>query len=367
VSAQVDPLKAEGTRRLRVLVVDDSSVQRGMLVALLDADPDLEVVGQASSGEDGVRAAARLRPDVITMDLRMPGMDGLAATRRIMQESPTPIVMVTSSVSREDREVAFEAFQAGILAIAEKPMALSPRSPAAAELLRTVKSMAQLKVVRRWAPGRFQAPSTPAPAAPPIRPATWRPEVVAIGASTGGPQALRQILTGLPATFPAPIVIVQHIADGFVSGMVDWLRPQCSLPIALATSGQPLVGPGVYVAPTGRHLVVRKHSLALTDDPPIAGHRPSATTLLHSVARAYGPKALGILLTGMGDDGALGLREMKQAGAVTVAQDEASSVVFGMPAVAIELGAADHVLPPSKIADLLLDLTGTTGPTPEIT
>ena len=164
MSVQPDPLKAPANRRLRVLVVDDSSVQRGMLVALLDGDPDLEVVGWASSGEDGIRAAARLRPDVITMDLRMPGMDGLAATRRIMQESPTPIVMVTASVSREDQQLAFEAFQAGILAIAEKPMALSAQSQAAAELLRTVKSMAQLKVVRRWAPGRFQA--APSPASP---------------------------------------------------------------------------------------------------------------------------------------------------------------------------------------------------------
>jgi two-component system chemotaxis response regulator CheB len=366
MTAQADPVTDQRKRRLRVLVVDDSTVQRGVLVALLDSDPDLEVVGWASSGEDSIKAAARLRPDVITMDLRMPGMDGLAATRRIMQESPTPIVLVTGSVSRQDQQVAFEAFQAGILAIAEKPLALTSDARAASELLSTIKSMAQLKVVRRWSPERLQerlqAVAPPVPILPPVRPATGRPEVVAIGASTGGPQALRQILSRLPANFPAPILVVQHIAAGFVGGMVDWLKPQCSLPIQLATPGVPLTGPGVLIAPTGRHLVVRNRSLALTDDPPIGGHRPSATVLLQSVARAYGSRAVGILLTGMGDDGAIGLREMQQAGAVTVAQDEASSVVFGMPGVAVQLGAADHVLPPTRIADLLLDVTGSTGP-----
>jgi two-component system chemotaxis response regulator CheB len=346
-------------RPVRVLVVDDSPAQRAVLVALLDADPDLEVVGWAGSGEDSIRATARLRPDVITMDLQMPGMDGLAATRRIMQESPTPIVMVTARGSREDQRIAFEAFQAGILAVAEKPTTTSGQTGTAADLLRTVKSMAQLKVVRRWSPERLRTTPTVAPAVvPTTRFSTSRPEVVAIGASTGGPQVLLRILSALPASFPAPILVVQHIADGFVSGMVEWLRPQCRLPIQLAVSGVQVGVPGVYVAPTGHHLVVRRRAMTLTDEPPISGHRPSATALFRSVAREYGRKAVGILLTGMGDDGALGLRDMKLAGSITVAQDEASSVVFGMPAVAVELGAADHVLPPVRIAEVLLELVG---------
>jgi two-component system chemotaxis response regulator CheB len=297
------------------------------------------------------------------MDFRMPGMDGVVAARRIMQELPTPIVMVTASVSAEDRRIAVEAFQAGILAIVTKPTMEPGRSDAyqsraAEDLIRTIKSMAQLKVFRRLAPERHESVATPAPerSAPVLkRPG---PELVAIGASTGGPQVLHQILMRLPADFPAPILIVQHIADGFVASMVDWLRPDCQVPVKLATSGQSLTGAGVYVAPTGRHLVVRGRSLALTDDPPISGHRPSATALLRSVAREYGSRAVGVLLTGMGDDGAAGLHDMKQAGAVTIAQDEASSVVFGMPAVAIKLGAADRVLPPTRIADVLLELAG---------
>jgi two-component system chemotaxis response regulator CheB len=267
---------------------------------------------------------------------------------------------VTASVSREDQQLAFEAFQAGILAIAEKPLAIAGQSRAVADLLQTVKSMAQLKVVRRWAPERLHALPASTSAPPRPRSATARPQIVAIGASTGGPQALRMILTQLPPDFPAPILVVQHIAHGFVAGMVDWLQPQCRLPIHLATPGLQLSGPGVHVAPTGQHLVVKGRSLALTDDPPLSGHRPSATALLQSVAREYGPAAVGILLTGMGDDGAAGLKAMKQAGSVTIAQDEASSVVFGMPAMAIELGAADHILPPLRIAELLLELTGST-------
>ena len=353
-------------RRLRVLVVDDSPVQRGMLISLLGSDPALEVVGWAASGAESIRAAARLRPDVITMDFRMPEMDGLAAARRIMHESPTPIVMVTASSSPEDRGLAAEAFQAGILAIVAKPTfkasaSAAPDRHVADDFLSTVKCMAQLKVFRRPAPERLpagHAPGLSPPGPPTARRRTVRPEIVAVGASTGGPQVLHQILTRLPADFPTPVLVVQHIADGFVSSMVDWLRPQCRVPIELAGSGVTLDRPGVYLAPSGRHLVVRGRVLALTDDPLISGHRPSATVLMRSVAREYGAKAVGILLTGMGDDGAAGLREMRNAGAETIAQDEASSVVFGMPAVAIGLDAAEHVLPPVRIVDLLLQRIG---------
>jgi two-component system chemotaxis response regulator CheB len=383
---------------LRVLVVDDSATQRAALIALLDADPELEVAGWASNGVEAVTAAARLRPDVITMDLRMPLMDGLEATRRIMQQTPTPIVMVTASAARDDARLAFDALEAGVLAIVDKPLPPTP-SPSGAgvsrtaaetrELLRTVKSMAQVKVVRRWTPERLRearahrpSPATtpsagplspsvssrpaelaaPAPAAvppgasaPPLVPLV-PPEVVAIGASTGGPQALATILGQLPATFPLPILVVQHIAPGFAEGLVEWLRTLTPLPVHLAEEGRRLDGGAVWVAPTGRHLVVRARTLAGTDDPPVSGHRPSATVLFQSVAREYRAAAAGILLSGMGDDGAAGLRDLKRAGAVTIAQDEASSVVFGMPAVAIRMGVVDRVLPPAEIPALLVSL-----------
>jgi two-component system chemotaxis response regulator CheB len=183
-----------------------------------------------------------------------------------------------------------------------------------------------------------------------------RVEVVAIGASTGGPQALQEVLAALPAHFGSSVLIVQHIAPGFVEGLVEWLRPQCAIPIQVAAAGTRLAGRSIYVAPSGCHLVVRGRSIAFTDDGPVSGHRPSATVLFQSVSREYRQSAVGVLLTGMGDDGAIGLRDMKRSGGITVAQDEASSVVFGMPSVAIGLGAADYVLPPPAIGRLLVEL-----------
>jgi two-component system chemotaxis response regulator CheB len=181
-------------------------------------------------------------------------------------------------------------------------------------------------------------------------------EIVVVGASTGGPPALHAILGSLPASFPLPILVVQHMVAGFIEGMIEWLRPLCALPIQLAATGTSLPARGIFVAPTGFHLVVRRRAMTLVEEPPVRGHRPSATLLFRSVAEEYGPRAVGVLLTGMGDDGASGLKDLKRAGAVTVAQDEASSVVFGMPGAAIGLGAADHVLSPPEIARLLTTL-----------
>jgi two-component system chemotaxis response regulator CheB len=263
--------------------------------------------------------------------------------------------MVTAGETDAPASLAASAFQVGVLAIAEKPTDVARDTPIARELLRTVKSMAEVRVVRRWGPERLQ----PAPVGEQQRPmpgVAARIEVVAIGASTGGPQVLQQILTELPRGFGVPIVIVQHIASGFVDSMAEWLGSASGLPVRLATTGSALDGPGVHIAPNDRHLVVRGRALRLTDDPPVSGHRPSATVLFRSVAREYGPAAVGVLLTGMGDDGAVGLADLQRAGGVTIAQDEATSVVFGMPGVAIKLGAADHVLTPARIAPLLVDL-----------
>jgi two-component system, chemotaxis family, protein-glutamate methylesterase/glutaminase len=345
------------SRRLRVLVVDDSATQRAILIALLGGDPDLDVVGWAANGEEAVRAAARLRPDVITMDLRMPVMDGLEATRRIMHETPVPIVMITGSASVDDRQTAFAALDAGVLAFVRKPALAASGRAGADELVRTVKTMAEVKVIRRWAPERLHGRPPAAPLTPVVAPPLARsPAIVAIGASTGGPQALHEILTRLPATFPLPVLVVQHIAEGFAAGLVDWLRPLCALPIQLASPGAPLDRPAIVVSPTGRHLAVRGRALVLTDDEPVSGHRPSATVLFRAAAREFGEAAVGVLLSGMGDDGAAGLRDLKRAGGLTIAQDEASSVVFGMPAVAIRMGIVDHILPPPAIAGLLVQL-----------
>lgn len=364
--------------QLRVLIVDDSELQRTILAALLTTDPAIAIVGQAADGLEALRLAATLHPDVITVDLRMPGLDGIATTRRIMTETPTPVVMIAAGVSPEDRRLVGEALAAGVLAIVPKPSPGPRGAAAAAEMIATVKRMAEVRVIRRRdmgraatgqlgqaATGRLPVPPRANAGSPSRPPATaargeslFPPAIVAIGSSTGGPQALQTILTRLPATFRPPIVIVQHIAAGFAESVVEWLGPQCALPFHLAVAGTSLDRPGIYFAPTGSHLALHGQTLALTNEPPLRGHRPSATMLFRSVAASYGSRAIGILLTGMGDDGAAGLAEMKRLGATTIAQDEASSVVFGMPAAAIALGVVDHILPPSEIPALLARLAG---------
>jgi two-component system chemotaxis response regulator CheB len=359
-------------RPTRVLVVEDSPVQRAVLIALLEADPELEVAGWAADGLQAVQAVARLRPDVVAMDLRMPRLDGLEASRRIMHQTPTPIVLITAAAQAGgDERLAYDALQAGALTLVPKPSVVTTAgaldllaSREAQDLLRAIKSMAQVKVVRRRSPDRPAAapPAAPLPAETPL---PTRPlQVVAVGASTGGPQALSTILPQLPATFPLPVLVVQHISDGFAAGLVAWLSTRCALPVNLATPGWVLDRPGVVVAPTGQHLVVHGRTVLLSDEPPLGGHRPSATVLFRSVARAYGAGAVAVLLSGMGDDGAAGLRDLKRAGGVTVAQDEASCVVFGMPGAAVALGAVDHVLPPAAIAPRLVDLARRPRPAP---
>ncbi|HEY3081077.1 MAG TPA: chemotaxis-specific protein-glutamate methyltransferase CheB [Chloroflexota bacterium] len=353
-------MAAGASGRIRVLVVEDSATQRGMLMAALATDPELEVAGWATNGAEAVRAAALLKPDVITMDLRMPVMDGLEATRRIMLETPTPIVMVSSHLAPSDRQLAIEALEIGVLSIVAKPEQVRPGTPnleSIRDLLQAVKSMARVKMVRRWAPERLRPTAPPvAPTRPPT--AAWPAAVVAIGASTGGPPALQQILSALPADFAPPVLVVQHIAPGFEAGLAVWLQGQCALPVELAAPGRPLDRPGIVLARSGQHLVAQGGALSLTHDPPVGGHRPSATVLFQAIAREYGPRAVGVLLTGMGEDGAAGLRDLKRRGATTIAQDEASSVVFGMPGAAIALGVADHVLPPPSIGPLLVALAG---------
>ncbi|MDQ6674212.1 MAG: chemotaxis-specific protein-glutamate methyltransferase CheB [Chloroflexota bacterium] len=346
---------------MRVLVVDDSAVQRSILITLIHRDPELTVIGWASNGADAVRAAALLTPDVIAMDLRMPEMDGIEATRQILQQTPTPIVLVTAgfgSTAVDEQRLAFDALEAGVLAVLTKPD-LGPEGDAATrELHRILKNMARVRMVRRWSIDRLRTSTARTQASPSELPGVHM-EVVAIGASTGGPPVLRTILVGLPSGFEPPVLIVQHIADDFAISLVEWLRSQCALPIHIGVHGQCLNQPGIWVAPPGRHMGVSRRSLVLVDGPPISLHRPSVTHLFQSMAREYGPAAVGVLLTGMGDDGAVGLRDLKSSGGMTIAQDEATSVVFGMPSAAIKLGVVDHVLPPPAIALMLLQRSST--------
>ena len=342
--------------RINVLVVEDSPTVRELITHILGSDPDIAVVGTAVSGEDAVAAAARLRPDLITMDINLPGINGYEATRRIMETCPTRIIIVSASHDPKDVARSLRVVEAGALTILPPPLGLGhPEFQIrAAELIRTVKLMSEIKVVRRW-------PKAPAPAkAAPrveVKPVPKKIELVAMGASTGGPLVLKTILAGLGPGFPAPVLIVQHMSPGFVPGLAEWLRQSTGFPVQVAQDRQEILPGQAYLAPDGFHMGVDRFGrVELNTAPPVGGLRPAVAPLFRSVAQTYGPSAVAILLTGMGDDGVAEMALMKEKGAVTIAQDKESSVVHGMPGEAIKLGAALYALGPEQIAELLKNL-----------
>lgn len=335
---------------IRALVAEDSPTARRLLVSLLESDGDVSVVGEAATGLEAVALAARLRPEVITMDLHMPELDGIEATRQIMVQAPAPIVIVSSSLADEEIAVSMRALEAGALSAIDKPV--GPGTPGFEELrarfLETVKAMAAVKVVRRWSPGQLRPPARL------LAPVVHGIEVVGIAASTGGPGALHRLLASIPRPFPAPILVVQHMATGFMHGLAAWLRSVTAHEVVLARSGERLLPGVVYVGPDGHHLTLADRDVvSLSSAPPIDGFRPSATPLFESIGRLYGRTAVGIILTGMGEDGVQGLRTLYSAGGRVIAQDEDSSVVFGMPAAAIRQKIASEILPLDEIGPRL--------------
>jgi two-component system chemotaxis response regulator CheB len=353
---------------IEVLVVEDSPVAREFLVYILDSDPEIKVVGIATNGKRALEALKDIKPGVITMDIHMPEMDGFEATRRIMQTSPTPIVIVTASLDPREVGTSFRAIEAGALAVVARPQGLGhPEFESnARELIQTVKLMSEVKVVKRWNRARV-VPLAPAVREIDVDGARGEIEVVAIGASTGGPIALQTLLSGLPKDFPAPVLIVQHIAMGFTDGFVRWLNQTSCLPVHLAAHGEAMLSGHVYVAPDGFQMGLNINGrIVLSHDPPEYSLRPSVSFLFRSVAEVYEGKAVGVLLTGMGKDGAVELQLMKKRGAITFAQDAESSVVHGMPGEAIKLEAATYVLPPPKIAAALQSLVKKAQPQPRL-
>lgn len=343
---------------IKVLIVEDSPVAREFLTYVLTSDPAIQVVGTANNGVEALKALEKDRPDVITMDIHMPLMDGFEATRRIMETVPTPIVIVSGSTGAGEVSGTFRAIEAGALAVVRRPPGINHEEFEAGskELIQTVKLMSEVRVVRRI-PGAYKVRAAVRPSVSIPLQKTTKIQAVAIGASTGGPPVLKDILSGLPQDFPVPVLIVQHIANGFVKGFTEWLSGASRFPVSVALQGERAVPGHGYVAPDGFHMGLENGpNIVLSDHAPENHLRPSVSYLFRSVAQVLGPAAVGVLLTGMGRDGAEELKAMKDKGAVTIAQDEESSVVHGMPGEAIKLGAATYVLPPEGITVLLVDL-----------
>lgn len=349
-------------KKIRVLIVEDSPVVREFLQEILSRDPRLEVAAAVESAEEALRILKRVSPDVISLDIRLPGMNGFEATRRIMSERPTPIVVVSASVESEELKITMNALRAGALTVVEKPVGTAHADyEALAERLRTqLAIMSQVKVVRQQI-NRVQLPASPVGKAHRLperpQPRTLAPvRMIGVVTSTGGPTALVQLLGGMGPDFPLPILLIQHITASFLKGFVAWLDSVCPFSVVVAKDGE-VPAPGrVYMAPPDRHLRVEAGSLRVDEGDPVSAQRPSGTVLFQSMARSLASQAIGVLLTGMGEDGAAGLWEIRKAGGYTMAEDESTAVVYGMPAEAVRLGGVCESLPVHAIAPRLLEL-----------
>jgi len=339
---------------IKTLIVDDSKTVREFMIHLLSSDPEIQIVGIACNGNEAIDFVREKRPDVITMDIHMPGKDGYEATRIIMETIPTPIVVVSGSLKVNDIVNSFKLFEAGALAVVLRPPGIEDAGyyDASKALINTVKLMSEIKVVRRF-PKQSIVKHKPVILNQPINPERKNIQLIAIGASTGGPVVLQKILSELPKNIPVPILIVQHIAKEFIKGFRDWLSNTSMIPLTIAKDGEQLL-PGIgYIAPDDFQMGIKAGLKILLSNPVDSGLCPSVDFLFHSVAEVLGSNAIGILLSGMGKDGAKELKTMSGKGAITIAQDETSCVVYGMPAEAVKLGAVDHILTPDKITEFL--------------
>lgn len=346
---------------IRILIADDSHVMRLLYREVLQQAGDFAIVGEVGDGQAAVEACERLRPQVVAMDITMPTLSGIAATAAIMARCPTPVVIVSNALDSRASRLAMQAFEAGAVDVVAKPN-MTDRAAgqrAIRHLVDTLRAMSAVRVMRRVV---RQAP-LPAGAAP--LPPVAGCRIIGIGASTGGPEAVKQLLAPLPADFPVPIVVVQHMVPEFLPSLVAWLDSTVPLPVSLASHGAALPSRGVLIAPGKQHLRVEAATCRLHLDPAAGGaaFHPSVDVLFDSLT-GFGSAAAGVLLTGMGQDGAAGLGRLKAAGAVTLAQDEASSTVWGMPGVAIRGGAATVVGSPGQLATYLLQLAAPAQPAP---
>ncbi|MBC2713884.1 MAG: chemotaxis-specific protein-glutamate methyltransferase CheB [Desulfobacteraceae bacterium] len=342
---------------IKVLIVDDSLTTREYLKHIIDSNPRLQIAGEAKDGEEALKKAETAKPNVIIMDIQMPGMNGYEATRAIMEKCPVPIIIHSALVAPEQTENIFKSMKVGAVAVSQKPPGLGhPESKQLVEkLLRTVKLMSEVKVVRLLKQ-KEKIPQTKPDHKKKLLNDAAKPStgIIAIGASTGGPPVLQTILSNLNNDFTIPIVIVQHIANGFLEGMLDWLSKTTHLTLKIPKTGEPVKNGHVYFAPEDHHIditpsrVFRIYKIDAHEN-----FKRPISHLFSSVAKICKENATGVLLTGMGNDGAIGLKEMKAHGAITLAQDKESSVVFGMPGEAIKINAATYVLNPTDITSFI--------------
>jgi len=334
---------------IRVLIIDDSAFVRQALQRMLADDPELEVVGLAQDGKQGVEKVLELKPDVVTLDVQMPRMGGLEALERIMAEHPVPVLLL-SSLTRQSADVTLRGLELGALDFVDKSSVGSMSLLTLGEELR-----AKLKAIARVPPSRLLARARePKGAAPEKRGV----EAVVIATSTGGPPALQAIVPRLPASLQAAVLIVQHMPPGFTRSLAERLALRSALPVREAEDGEP-VNPGqVLIAPAGLHMKLRRRGdkvkVWLDEEPKNALHRPSADVLMTSAAKVYGARALGVILTGMGSDGVAGLRAIREAGGPALAESEETCVIYGMPKAAVEAGVVDKSVPLHRIADEIL-------------
>jgi len=341
---------------VRVLVIDDSALMRKLIPQILARDSSIQVVGTAMDGEFGLKKIEELKPQVVTLDLEMPRMDGMETLRQITRRYQLPVIIV-SSHSTEGAAATFKALAVGAFDFVTKPKdAVSSRMDDVAREL-----ISKIKVAARTEIPRVRATLAPEPVRvrkPQMQEARLPNKVVAIGISTGGPNALQYLLAQIPASFPGAIVVVQHMPDGFTEMFAKRLNECCSLEVKEARSGDVLLAGRVLICPGNRHIRVRRMPLGdmvvLSDEDRVNGHRPSADVLFQSAADEFGPDAIGVIMTGMGEDGAEGLGAMKRAGALTIAQDERSCVVYGMPKAAVERGYAQRVVSLELMANTLM-------------
>lgn len=345
---------------INLLIVEDSRVVSEYLYYIFSKDPQIQVIGNVSNGQQAIEFIKGHKPDVITMDIDMPIMDGLEATKQIMSTTPIPILIVTASRNAKELSTSIEALAAGALAVIEKPMGLN--HPKAEELSRKlvnmVKIMSEVSVITRKRKDLVHKKEIRK-----IETSTYNldeielPKIVAIGVSSGGPQTLQTVFSKITSRFPTSIVVVQHIASGFLGGLVDWIQKTVKLPVHIATQHETLLPGHIYFAPDGYQMGVnKKNQIILEDGKGKSGFCPSVSNLFRSVNESYGDKALAIILTGMGSDGAEELKTMYDTGAITIAQSKESSLIYGMPGVAVQIGAAKYILSDEEIATLLAEI-----------